>query len=214
LKLFLSFILLSTLGTLIGQPILSNHSSDIEIEKSELVANNKNILDNGLSPLPDEEPKMIKPIPLPKASPPMPEQMPNKPKYFSEKEKPVNTTRLELIQRSFDPNLIEFYTGKSMKFKENIMGNVPIGVYINGIKAHSGKQIFTIYSKTEPSKKQIIRAEIKENTLKIFVADGKSNTEYDHNLVYQTVTTEMPEKYEVFRNGKIEKSMELIYSIE
>ncbi|MCQ6275309.1 hypothetical protein JMM81_10070 [Bacillus sp. V3B] len=197
MKIILSFFLLFALGLLIGQPILSNNLNETEKEKAGVVTNNKYVFDNGLSPLPKGMPKIMHPFPLPKGS--LSEPMPNTPKYYSETEKQVNA-QLDLIKLPLNPN-----------FTEN---DVPNGVYVKGVKIHSGKQIFTIYSKEDVSKKQSIKVKIEESTLKVFVEDEKSNTDKDQHLLYHAIIKEVPEKYEVFRNGKIEKSKKIIYDIK
>jgi hypothetical protein len=121
---------------------------------------------------------------------------------------------LELKKRPFEPHLIEFYTGKPMKFEKYTLDDVSDGVYVDGLRAHSGKQVFTIYSKDETSETQNLKVKVEENTLKIFVEEEETNTNREKHIVYQTNTSEIPEKYEVFRNNKLEKSEEIIYGIE
>ena len=126
----------------------------------------------------------------------------------------VKENYLDLIKRPFDPNLIEFYMGKPMKFEKYTLDNVSDGVYVDGVQAHTGKKVFTIYSKDESLKTKNIKVNIEDNTLKIFVIEGKIDTDREKHIVYQTSTSENPKKYEVYRSNKLEKSKEIIYAIE
>ncbi|SDP96333.1 hypothetical protein SAMN05216565_12123 [Litchfieldia salsa] len=114
---------------------------------------------------------------------------------------------LELIKLPFAPD--SNYTNKPIKSEENTISD---GVYVNGLKAHSGKRVFTIYSKDDSMKTEIEKVEMRGN-LQIYITD--ENTTGEKNLVYNIQIDKMtPTKFEVFRNGKLVKIEEIGYGIE
>lgn len=118
--------------------------------------------------------------------------------------------KLELIKLPFDPN--SNYTGKPTKFEKITIGEVSDGVYVTGIKAHSGRRVFTIYSKDNSMKTEIEKVEMRGN-LKIYLTD--ENTTRENHLVYNTQIDRMtPTKFEVFRKGKLVKIEEIGYGVE
>lgn len=131
-----------------------------------------------------------------------------------EKSSTVNITPndyLDLKKRIFDPNLIGFYTGKPMEIK---LDDVLDGVYVTGVKAHSGKQVFNIYSKDKTLETQNLKVKIEDSVLKIFVEIDGNGAYKEEHMLFSTNTSEIPEKYEVFRNNTLEKSEEIFYGIE
>lgn len=134
--------------------------------------------------------------------------------HISTINKQQNVTYLDLIKIPFDPNLIELYTGKPMKFEKYTLDDVSDGVYVTRVQAHSGKQILTIYSKDETAKTKNLKVIVEENTLKIFIEEEKANTHREKHIVYQTDTFGTPARYKVFRNDKSEKSEGISYAIE
>ncbi|WP_227940240.1 hypothetical protein [Alkalihalobacillus deserti] len=121
---------------------------------------------------------------------------------------------LELIKRPFAPDLIGFLTGKPMKFEKYTLADVSDGVYVSGVQGHSGKQAFTIYSKDKTSETKIIKVKVEGKTLKVFLEEDKSKTLSEEHLVYQTQTSNIPNKYEVIRSSQLEKSEKIFYGYE
>lgn len=122
----------------------------------------------------------------------------------------------KIIEAKFDPSLIEFYTGKPMKFESYTLDDVKPGVYVTGVKTHSGKQAITVYSKIEENTTQKVRLLIDGGTLKIMVDEEKNDSasSSDQNKVLQTLITEEPTHFEVYRNRFLVKKGEIIYGIE
>ncbi|WLD93260.1 hypothetical protein [Alkalihalobacillus sp. AL-G] len=122
----------------------------------------------------------------------------------------------KVIESEFDPSLIGFYTGKPMKFDQYNLDDVEAGVYVHGVKTHSDQQAFTVYSKVSKNTAQTVSLKIEEEILKIIVQveQASSESEAEQNKVLQTLLNEKPTKFEVYRNGVLEKKEEIIYAIE
>ncbi len=127
-----------------------------------------------------------------------------------EEAKTSDHSELKLRKRLFESWLFSFYIGKS----DASMFSVPDGVYVTGIKGHSGLQGFTIYSLDRSSQTDHLRVKLNKNVLEIHVEQDKSKLDSEQHLVYQTQTSNFPEIYEVYRNGKKEKSSQIPYGVE
>ncbi|WP_408008235.1 hypothetical protein ACJROX_26780 [Pseudalkalibacillus sp. A8] len=94
------------------------------------------------------------------------------------------------------------------------MYHVPDGIYVTGVKGHSGLQGLTIYSRDMTANTHIIKVRVKENILEIYVDQNNNSSHNEQHLVYQVQTYRTPLKYVIYKNGKSVKSKEIPYSIE
>jgi hypothetical protein len=83
-----------------------------------------------------------------------------------------------LIKSPFGPRLIKSFTGEPMKL-EDVLG----GVYVFGVKGHSNKQTFYIFSNDSTSGKQNIKVKVENAILKIFVEGEKNKTESEKQFI-------------------------------
>jgi hypothetical protein len=123
---------------------------------------------------------------------------------------------LKLNEQTFDPELIEFYTGIPSKFESYTIEEVKNDVYVHGVITHSGTQSIVIYSKIDKNKTQTIEAILENNILKIYVKEEltESKNERKEHVVFYTSFTEQPKTFQVYRNGSLESTKELGYGIE
>jgi hypothetical protein len=96
-----------------------------------------------------------------------------------------------------------------MKFED-----VLDGVYVFGVKGHSDKQTFYIFSKDSTSGTQNIKVKVENDILKIYIVRGKNKIDSENQIFYLAKTYQSPVKYEVYRNNNLEKSERIGYGIE
>ena len=121
----------------------------------------------------------------------------------------------KVIEREFDPTMIDFYTGRAMKFEKYTVEDIEPDVYVHGLDAHSG-HAFTIYSKVKKGTTQTVNLQLDGEVLKIYVQEDQvnNNNQAEQHKVLQILLSEKPTHFEVYKNGSRVKREEILYSIE